>query len=159
MTFNWTDYKTEHAALVDSWFDDTAVRMTGIEDGFDKEWRATLDEAKNFPGCRDFCKIVSENGVPFAVVKYGFYQNNVTVSVIIVDPVQRGKGRGSAALRELVINPNTLVGEKVDKFEAVIFPSNVASQKAFEKAGFAFDCAHEDGDVLYYSFKKVTENE
>ncbi len=153
MKFTWLDYKTEHAALVDSWLDDTAVRMTGIEDGFDKEWRATLDEAKNFPGCRDFCKIVSENGVPFAAVKYGFYQNNVTVSVIIVDPAQRGKGKGSAALRELVINPNTLVGEKVDKFDAVIFPSNAASQKAFEKAGFAFDYAHEDGDALYYLFK------
>lgn len=153
MLFTWIDYQTENAALVDSWLDDTAVRMTGIEDGFDKEWLATLEEAKNFPGCKDFCKIVSENGVPFAAVKYGFYRNNVTVSVIIVDPVQRGKGRGSAVLRELVTNVNTLVGEKVDKFEAVIFPSNSASQRAFEKAGFVFEYAHEDGDALYYSIK------
>ena len=158
MNFTWSDYKTEHAALVDSWLDDTAIKMTGIEDGFDEEWRATLDEAKNFPGCKDFCKIVSQNGVPFAAVKYGFYQNNATVSVIIVDPTQRGNGRGSAVLRELVANTNTLVGEKVDKFDAVIFPSNISSQKAFEKAGFVFDCAHEDGDALYYTFK-VTENE
>ena len=153
MNFTWTDYKTENAALVDSWLDDTAVRMTGIEDGFDDEWRATLDEAKKFPGCKDFCKFVGENGVPFAAVKYGFYQNNATVSVIIVDPTQRGKGRGSAVLRELVANTNTLVGEKVDNFDAVIFPSNAASQKAFEKAGFVFGYAHEDGDALYYTFK------
>ena len=152
MVFTWTDYQTENAALVDSWLDDAAVRMTGIEDGFDEEWRATLKEAGSFPGCKDFCKIVSENGVPFAAVKYGFYQNNATVSVIIVDPTQRGKGRGSAVLRELVTNVNTLVGEKVDRLEAVIFPSNAASQKAFEKAGFVFERAHEDGDALYYSF-------
>lgn len=158
MNFTWADYIPEYAVLVDSWLDDTAIKMTGIEDGFDEEWRATLDEAKNFPGCKDFCKIVSQNGVPFAAVKYGYYQDNATVSVIIVDPAQRGKGRGSAVLRELVANTNTLVGEKVDKFDAVIFPSNASSQKAFEKAGFLFDYAHEDGDALYYTFK-VTENE
>lgn len=153
MTFKWTDYNPEHAALVDSWLDDTALRMTGIENGIDEEWRATLDEAKNFPGCKDFFKIVCGNGVPFAAVKYGFYQNNVTVSVVIVDPTQRGKGRGADVLRELVANVNALVGEKVDKFDAVIFPSNAASQKAFEKACFVFDYAHEDGDALYYTFK------
>ena len=153
MTFTWLDYTTEYAPLVDSWMDETAVKMTGIEDGIDSEWQATLKESVNFPGCKDFFKIVCGNGVPFAAVKYGYYQNNVTVSVIIVDPMQRGKGRGSAVLRELAENINRLVGEKTDKIEAVIFPSNTASQRAFGNAGFVFEYAHEDGDALYYSIK------
>ena len=37
--------------------------------------------------------------------------------------------------------------------DAVIFPSNKASQKAFEKAGFKYETIHPDGDAMYYIYK------
>ena len=152
LNFEWRDYQPEMSGMVDSWLDDAAVRMTGIDEGFDSFWHDSLTDAENFPGCREYCKIVSENGIPFAVVKYGFFQGEVTVAEIIVDPAKRGLGMGTKAVCDLVQNSELLVGEKIKKFTAVIFPSNTASQKAFEKAGFSFDYAHEDGDALYYSY-------
>ena len=152
MNFEWIDYQTELSGMIDSWLDDTAVKMTGIDEGFDKYLQYSLEDSENFPGCREYCKIVSENGVSFAVVKYGFYQGEVTVAEIIVAPEKRGMGKGTKAICDLVQNNELLVGESIKKFTAVIFPGNAASQRAFEKAGFSFDYAHEDGDALYYSY-------
>lgn len=153
MNFEWLDYTSEYSSIVDSWLDNEAIKMTGIDDGWDNYWRASLEDSKNYPGCKEFCKAVSENGVPFAVIKFGCYCGEATLAEIIVDPKQRGRGRGSKVIKELLLNHKLLLGEKTDKFTAVIFPSNVASQKAFEKAGFRFEYAHEDGDALYYTYK------
>ena len=34
MKFTWIDYIPEHAALADSWLDETAVRETGLDEGW-----------------------------------------------------------------------------------------------------------------------------
>ena len=41
----------------------------------------------------------------------------------------------------------------VRKSKAVIFPGNIASQKAFEHAGFYHHHSHEDGTALYYVYE------
>lgn len=145
--FEWTDYRAEDAPMVDSWLDAEAVAMTGLDRGWDNYWNAVLADAVNYPGCVDFCKIVRENGVPLAAICYGCYEGVATVSEIVVAPQYRGRGVGSRILRELVVHAEVLLGERAAKICAVIFPGNLASQRAFEKAGFVFDHAHEDGSA------------
>ena len=100
MIFEWINYQLEDAGLVDSWMDAKAVAMTGIDQGWDAYWNAVTADAKNYPGCRDFCKIVRKNGMAVAAVVYGSYRGIATVSEIIVDPLQRGKGLGTQILLE-----------------------------------------------------------
>lgn len=153
MQFEWTDYCAGDAALVDSWLDAAAVAMTGLDRGWDDYWNAVLADAVNYPGCRDFCKLVRENGAPIAAVCFGCYGGVATVSEIVVAPQHRGKGYGTRILRELVAHADELLGEKLAKICAVIFPSNLPSQRAFEKAGFVLAGTREDGTVLDYVYK------
>ena len=52
----------------------------------------------------------------------------------------------------MLAQSENIIGVKMKNADAVIFPGNVASQKAFEKAGFVFHSAHPDGDVWNYKF-------
>ena len=150
MKFQWTDYSAEDAPMVDRWLDADAVAMTGLDMLWDDYWNAVLADAVNFPGCKDYCKMVRENGMAVAAVCFGRYEGVATVSEIVVVPQFRGRGYGTRILQELIAHSDELLGEKVGKICAVIFPANVASQRAFEKAGFVCDYAHEDGTALHY---------
>lgn len=150
--FEWSDYRTEDAPMVDRWLDAGAIAMTGLDMGWDDYWNAVLADAVNFPGCKDHCKLVSEHGLPLAVICFGCYDGVATVSEIVVAPRYRGSGYGTRILRELVTHAAELLGEKVDRFCAVIFPNNLPSQRAFSKAGFLFDCAREDEDGVSWNY-------
>ena len=150
MNFVWMDYRAEDASLVDSWLDDAAARKTGIEDGWDSCWRAVQADAVNFPGCRDFCKLVYQDGAAVASIVYGVYQGEAVVSEILVDPKRRGEGLGTAILRELVGNlPQLLVTDAV-RVTAVVFSDNMASQRAFLKAGFVLESEDKAAQVQNY---------
>ena len=56
---------------------------------------------------------------------------------ILVDPAKRGQGYGAKLLKEL-ITVEEIIGFAIQKSEAVIFPNNIASQKAFENAGYTY---------------------
>lgn len=45
-----------------------------------------------------------------------------------------------------------MVEKSIVKANAVIYPNNIASQKAFEKAGFTFVSAHPDEDAWNYEY-------
>lgn len=135
---------------MDSWLDETAVAMTGLDMGWDNYWNAVQADAINFPGCKDFCKLVNENGVTIAAICFGCYQGVATVSEIVVAPMCRGKGYGPRILQELVAHADDLLGERPTRFCAVIFPENLASQRAFLKAGFVLDHSNEDPAALHY---------
>ena len=139
-----------HGPLVDSWLDENAVAMTGLDMSWDDYWHAVQADAVNFPGCKDACKLIYENGVPVAVICFGCYGGIVTISELLVAPACRGKGVGTRILRELVTRADELLGEQPDRFCAVIYPENLPSQRAFENAGFVFDSAHEDGTSWNY---------
>ena len=150
MAFTWLDYRAEHGPLVDSWLDENAVAMTGLDMSWDDYWHAVLADGINFPGCKDACKLIYENGVPVAVICFGCYGGIVTISELLVSPACRGKGVGTRILQELVAHADDLLGERPTRFCAVIFPENLPSQRAFENAGFVFDSAHEDGTSWNY---------
>ena len=71
---------------------------------------------------------------------------------IVVKPEERGKGKGTSILNELMKNGELIIGRTIDFAEAVIYPSNTASEKAFKKAGFVIDYIHEDGDAINYKY-------
>lgn len=136
MLFEWIDYIAKYAALIDSWLDDSAIEMTGIDECWDNYWNAVLIDALNYPGCLDYCKMVFTDGKPIAVVAFGYYRGDVTISEIIISPEMRSKGYGSKILKELILLSRIWFSDSISRFSAIVFAQNIASQKAFQNAGF-----------------------
>ena len=151
MRFIWKDYDSRSMPFIEDWLDDYAVRITGMDDG----WRAFheywITEGGMTPGKDYWCKVVYDQAAPFAVIAFSFYEGNYHVMELLVKPEMRGKGFGTALLCDLLLYGEMIIGHRIEKATAVIFPNNPASQKAFEKAGFAFDHSNDEGDVLYYA--------
>lgn len=154
MRYIWKDYEPEKMDFVEAWLDKHAVRMTGMEEGYRSEYEYWAGEEEHIVGENFWSKVVYENENPFSLVQFGLYEGVVTIMETIVAPGKRGKGLGSGVIKELLQNSKSVIGFDIEKAEAVIFPSNIASKKAFEKAGFYFSHAHEDGDALYYIYEK-----
>ena len=144
--FCWQDYGPEHAALVDSWLDEEALRATRLDDGFDDFYQYWKQETDPERGEYFRCQLVSEGQRPFAAVAFSRFQQTVTVMEIVVDPALRGQGKGAAIIRELVANATAWFGQPVAVLEAVIFPDSTASQNAFYKAGFVPVSDEKDND-------------
>lgn len=74
---------------------------------------------------------------------------------VLIAPKKRGQGKGSKLLKEL-LNCKEIIGFTIQKSEAVIYPSNIASQKAFENAGFKYHHNHKDGngDSMNYVYER-----
>ena len=151
MLFKWTDYNTS-LTFVEDWLDDEAVRVTGLDDGFRDFYEYWKNE--NILGTNYWCKVISENDKPFAVITIGKDKENFIFMEFVIAPDMRNQGKGTLILNELLKESKIILGQEIESAEAVIFPSNPASQKAFEKAGFVFSHADEDGDAFYYIFGK-----
>lgn len=136
MILEWAEYDAGYGDLIDSWLDDFAVKMTGLDSGWNDYWNGVLLDSVNFPGCVDVCRIIQADGMPLAAVSFGYFSGEVTISEIIVAPGQRGNGIGTQILKELVLLSRDLFQAEIIRFCAVVFPDNTASQGAFEKAGF-----------------------
>lgn len=154
MKYGWNDYSPDYSALVNSWLDRDAVAMTGIDTGWEEYVNGMIADSANYPGSMSFIKIILEDNKPIAVMALGYYQGVVTIAEFIVAPEERKLGKGSLIIADLIENSNELIGLQINQYKAVIFPSNPASQRAFEKAGFHFESAHSDGDVWYYVYDK-----
>lgn len=154
MKYQWSDYTKEHAALVESWLDDEARELTGMDDGWNEFYEYWENEPDMALGENYWCKVISEQSVPFAVIALTLYEGVLTVMEFLVDNRKRGLGLGSSALCELMASGSEIIGEDIVLAEAVIFPNNKPSQRAFEKAGFRFERAHPDGDAWYYRYER-----
>ena len=152
MRFIWKDYDSRSMPFIEDWLDDYAVRMTGMDDGWKSFHEYWITEGGMTPGVDYWCKVVYEGEKPVAIIAFSLYEENYHVMELLVKPEMRGKGFGTALLRDLLSDGETIIGHRIDKATAVIFPNNPASQKAFEKAGFAFDHANDDADAWYYCY-------
>ncbi len=153
MNFAWCDYNPETMGFVEDWIDEVAVKMTGIEDGFRQEYEYWSNEDYNVVGDNYWCKVIFENQNPFAVMEFCLHEGCFTIMEIIVAPEVRGHGMGSKSIKELINNAKVIIGMDIQKADAIIFPSNIASQKAFEKADFKYHHTHEDGDAMTYVYE------
>ena len=113
-----------------------------------------MEDLKNEPdvkfGENFWCRMIYRNGEPVAVTAMRDENGELVISEIVVSPDRRGQGIGSAVLAELLENHAQIIGKIINSAVAVIFPDNIPSRKAFERAGFRFDSAHPDGDAWYY---------
>ena len=150
--FKWNDYNPDTMLFVENWLDEHAVRMTGMDDGFRSDFEYWVNDDENELGRNYWCKVVYDEDTPFAVVALSLYEGSFHIMELLVKPEMRGNGLGTVLLRELLFEGETIVGHRIEKATADIYPNNLASQKMFEKAGFVFDHANDDGDVLYYSW-------
>ena len=152
MNFAWNDYCYEYVEKIEAFLDKEAIKYTSCGNGFDDfytYWHNELCES-NF-----WCKVILIENEPIAVISLAKAPDNVfTIQEFIVSPNHRGKGYGSAILKELLNCSNDIIGQDISIAEAVIYPDNIASQKAFKKAGFIYTGAHPDGDAWYYQYIK-----
>ena len=156
MQYTWTDYGEQFCDIVESWLDETAVNSLGFDDG---GWKAYYDywshDELSHLGENFWCKVILDDGAPFAVASLFLMDDGtLTVSEYAVAPSFRGKGYGSTALKELLEGGRDIIGREVNSASAIVFPNNIASQRAFEKAGFEFSHVHPDGDAWIYKYHK-----
>ena len=153
MKYKWIDYNAETMGYVETWIDDLAVRMTGLDDGWRDFYEYWFNYEHNELGENFWCKVICEYENPFAIIALGMSDGNLVIMELVVRPDMRNKGKGASLLKELIENSKIILNTEVGKAEAIIYPSNIASQKSFEKAGFVFD-SNEDGDAITYVYNK-----
>ena len=153
MDFSWRDYDPKTMDYIESWLDADTVKSTGLDEGFRGFYEYWAGEDGYLVGENYWSKVVFEKNVPFAVIALGLYEGKVTIMEIVVAPEKRGQGRGTELLKEL-LECEEILGFAVQKADAVIFPDNKASRRAFEKAGFFRHHTYEDGSAMLYTYEK-----
>ncbi len=151
MQFEWRIYRDEDAVIVDSWLDDYAIRKTGLDNGWQNFYNYWTKENPD-DNAKDYCFIISESNEPFAIIFAAVIGAELIISEFIVAPKKRSKGSGTAIISELMENSSQLLGIEITSAQTVIYPSNIASQRAFEKAGFMLVSQSPDGDALNYKY-------
>ena len=152
MSLAWHDYDPRSMGYVEEWLDAPAVTSTGLDEGFRAFYEYWCGEGGFVPGEDLWCKVVSEDEDPFGVIAFCEHEGKVIIMEVVVAPEKRGRGLGTKLLKEL-LEKEPISGLVIKKSEAVIFPGNAASQRAFENAGFRHHSTHEDGDALYYVYE------
>lgn len=152
MHYVWRDYHPQTMPFVESWLDESAVKATGLDEGFRSFYEYWANEEDSILGKNYWGKVVFENDTPLAVIALYEHEQTILVMEIVVDPQKRSQGIGTKLLQELL--GSNVLGFPIRKSEAVIFPDNVASQRAFEKAGYRHHHTYEDGSAMYYVYER-----
>lgn len=154
VNFVWCDYNPNTMRFVENWLDESAVKSTGLDEGFRGFYEYWANEdgfavEENF-----WCKVTFENDEPFAVIAFCRHEGKIIIMEVLVAPEKRGQGKGTKLLKEL-LDSEEILGFAIQKCEAVIYSNNAASQKAFENAGFQYHHNHKDGngDSMYYVYE------
>lgn len=155
MVFRWKDISNEDFPLAESWLDDDAKHLTGLDEGIKDYYDYYANDPHYKFGSNFWIKIITKEDDPAGVIALYLSEDGVlTVCEFLIPAEKRNMGIGSAALSELVENAEAILGKSIVSAFAVVFPNNIPSQRAFEKAGFKFDGAHPDGDAWYYAWNK-----
>lgn len=156
MKFTWVDYGPAYFDIVDSWLDDEARRELGFDDGgWQAYWEYYMHDELSQLGKNFWCKVILNGDKPFAAIALFLMDNgDLSIPEYIVAPDMRNQGYGSAALRELLEFGGEILGQEFISAGTVIFPDNIASQKAFQKAGLKYDRSFPDDGTQIYVYKK-----
>jgi RimJ/RimL family protein N-acetyltransferase len=141
-------------SFVENWLDESAINSTGLDEGFRAFYEYWSKEDGLIPGENFWCKVTFEEDTPFAVIAFCQHEHKIIIMEVLVAPEKRDQGKGSTLLKEL-LNSKEIVGFEIQHSEAVIYPNNVASQRAFENAGFIYHNNHKDenGDSMHYIYE------
>ncbi len=154
MDFTWNDYNEIHLKSIEKLLDKSARRSTGMDDGFKEYYDYWINEPETKYGENFWAKVISDNSKIIGIMVIGYSDESFLISEYVITPKMRGKGTGTKVLKELLNDSHSIIGKKIHRAEAVIYPSNIASQKAFEKAGFKYHHTHEDGDAMEYVYEQ-----
>ena len=154
MGYVWRDYNPKTMRYIENWLDENAIKSTGLDDGFCAFYEYWASEDGFVVGENFWCKVVFENDAPFAVVALCQDERKTIIMEVLVAPEKRGQGKGSKLLKEL-LSCKEIMGFTIEESETVIYPNNIASQRAFENAGFSCHHNHQDenGDSMLYIYK------
>ncbi len=152
MNFIWCDYNPKTMDYIESWLDESAIKSTGLDEGFRDFYEYWVKEDGFVVGKNFWCKVVFENDNPFAVIAFCLHEGKIMIMELVIVPEKRGQGRASKLLKEF-LESEEIIGFAIHKSEATIYPSNTASKKAFENAGFKYHYTHEDEDAMYYVYE------
>lgn len=155
MNFVWCDYNPNTMRFIENWLDESAVKSTGLDEGFQAFYAYWASEDGFVVGENFWCKVTFENDQPFAVIALCRHEGKIIIMELLVAPEKRGQGKGTKLLKELLANEE-IIGFPIQKCEAVIYPDNTTSQKSFENAGFQYHHNHTDGDgdSMYYAYER-----
>ena len=145
MNYVWRDYNPNTMGYIEAWLDESAIQSTGLDDGFRDFYEYWANEDGFVVGENFWCKVAYEDSEPFAVIAFCRHEEKLNIMEILLEPEKRGQGKGTKLLKEL-LGSTEITGCIIHKSEAVIYPDNIASQKAFENAGFKHSHKHEDQD-------------
>ena len=159
MNFVWYDYNPNTMNFIENWLDESAVESTGLNEGFHSFYEYWATEDGFVVGENFWCKVISEHDKPFAVVAFCQYKSKMIIMEVLLEPEKRGQGKGSTLIKELIKNEEIL-GFSKQNWEAVIYPRNIASRKAFENAGFRYSDNRQDenGESMSYIYKGESES-
>ena len=157
MNFVWFDYNPNTMRFIENWLDENAVKSTGLDEGFRVFYEYWANEDGFVVGKNFWCKVASENDKPFGVIAFSRHKHKTIIMEVLIAPDKRGQGKCSTLLKEL-LNNEEILGFRIQKSEAVIYPNNIASQKAFENAGFRYHHSHQDdnGDSMKYVYESCS---
>ena len=151
--YRFIDYDPAKHSALDAWQGGDIFRFA-MENGIGEEWRYYIDCDEYQAGIDTFCKVVLLGDMPVAVmIVFCNLEYPVGINPIVVDPALAGQGMGSEILREFIANIDAILPFHSDMFDVVIDNENIASIKAFTKAGFSLARTHPDGDAGYYERK------
>ena len=142
---------------IEDWLDESAVQFTGLDSGFRSFYEYWANEDGFDIGENFWCKVICEQGTPLAVVAFCQHEQTILIMEIVVAPQLRGRGIGTKLLKELLKRPE-VIGYTIQRSDALIFPSNVASQKIFENAGYQHHHTYDDGSAMYYVFDRSSSS-
>jgi len=145
MDYVWRDYNPKTMGYIENWLDESAIKLTGLDEGFCDFYEYWASEDGFVVGKNFWCKVVFENDEAFAVIAFCRNENKIMIMEVLIAPEKRGQGKGSKLLKEL-LKSKEIIGFTIQKSEAEIYLSNIASKKAFENAGFKYHHNHKDGN-------------
>ena len=154
MRYQWADYHRSYEETVESWLDQEAVKYTGCDDGWSGYFEYWVHEPGTALNENFFAKVILDHEEAIGIMAIFAEESRYYIQEFIISPDNRRKGIGSEVLKELLENGECIVGKEIKSAEACIFPSNVSSRRAFEKAGFQYSHSHPDGNACYYVYQK-----
>ncbi|TAH39135.1 MAG: UDP-2,4-diacetamido-2,4,6-trideoxy-beta-L-altropyranose hydrolase [Bacteroidetes bacterium] len=107
------------------------------------------------PNC--FYFIAEKSNLPIGSIRFDITSENALISYL-VDPAYHGSGYGHILLRNGLIalmNRLALLDRTISSVTGMVFKSNIASLKAFQRLGF--ESINEDSE--YFTFRKLCRNE
>ena len=103
-----------------------------------------------------WCKTISSGGVLTGAVYIIEWneenQEGFTIGEVLLRPDARGKGLGTAMIKELLDHSPEIIGKRMDSTDAVVFASNASSIRMFEKAGFTMKIREDDPTIVDVEF-------